>query len=793
MSIAIGPDMVQEDGAKDTAVFAKAAELLARPLSPTALEKETEAGGEIDTSAVVGEIEATAAIVVAPPGAPAAQEGGDGADKLSGGISAVVSDLSNLQREMKEKMQSPSFRKAVVPRVKRAEPRVLTEGERHDKLGEIDALELQLQEARGMAAAATAAANAAAAHVATIAGETVGADMGGEVAGEKGEDRAQQLAEERVRTRRQQEVVEKRNQERRAEEERRIRKLEAGEKAQELERISKERVQQRQRELRAQEQQHRIEAQREQDRRNHRAAATDELRQQAARRVAERDQAERRKVQELANAEAEARRWQEEANELRAAEGHERTRLRMQQRAQELRSQAVAEEEARRRRSEEEAAAAAERERIALLNQQRAQARAAEHRLRTRTEQEDHARREAEALKREAEHAELALQERQRRRSLRAADVPAAAPRASPRTGTTRAASEEPYPTSAEHEAAAPRRASNIPPKLPSERVASCARRDAVPRAVAAPVPAASKRDSNGSPGQGVDEVEYTVPLAAADSPHPRRAGMVAVGNADEPVRCTVGFFGVSDGDTSEAEALDDKASDAEAFRPVVPKQKAAIRPNSVDAHRKRTPDIQAPHAASRTMSRAYSQPPPRKSSVSSNSNCVESPATHEEPAQMSLSPGAASNPGDPGRAAQQRPHPWKQKSIQVQSTDYYLQLVKAARGQSNPPAPGTAVPPAKGGYSRASAAIREGAGAAAVGGAVADGMAALGNRSPENYAEQVRQRAEVVEAAQRREEGARFERGYAALNRVQQRAMQAAPSRGTSAESAPPQLGMAT
>jgi len=110
-------------------------------------------------------------------------------------------------------------------------------------------------------------------------------------------------------------------------------------------------------------------------------------------------------------------------------------------------------------------------------------------------------------------------------------------------------------------------------------------------------------------------------------------------------------------------------------------------------------------------------------------------------------SPGGASNFSDPAPLSRNNPpksKAWKQKPIQVQSADDYLHALKAARGL-------------------------DGGGG--------------GGRKGEGYGQQMRQRAADVQAAQRREEGAREERGYAVLQRVQNRALQVSSSRSASCE----------
>eukprot|EP00435_Cladocopium_sp_Y103_P048449 s233_g14.t1 len=188
-------------------------------------------------------------------------------------------------------------------------------------------------------------------------------------------------------------------------------------------------------------------------------------------------------------------------------------------------------------------------------------------------------------------------------------------------------------------------------------------------------------------------------------------------------------------------------------------------------------------------LTRAVSQPPVRpkpieRSSGSGDASRASTPADHwDEPSdfveevtaypenprfapQVAAKPpslGEASAPSSPGQyfmvflpepaamltnlsigIGAKSPKPWKQKAIQVNSAEHYLEALKAARGQSSAkacaksrPTPGT-----------------------------------------KGYAEQLRLRAEDVEAKQREDEDVRMERGYAALQRVQQRALQASPMR---------------
>merc|ERR1711871_1556564 len=148
---------------------------------------------------------------------------------------------------------------------------------------------------------------------------------------------------------------------------------------------------------------------------------------------------------------------------------------------------------------------------------------------------------------------------------------------------------------------------------------------------------------------------------------------------------------------------------------------------------------------------RAYSQPPPSRPPALPSGR-AESPVDRGSiPGDGPASPGAASNHsdhilGNPPPKAQAQP--WKQKAIQVKSADYYLDLLKAARGHGG-----------KSGKNKVGQSCDSPSGG---GGAQAwsDGGA--------GYAEQMRLRASVVEATQRQEETAKYERGYAALQCVQ-------------------------
>lgn len=122
-------------------------------------------------------------------------------------------------------------------------------------------------------------------------------------------------------------------------------------------------------------------------------------------------------------------------------------------------------------------------------------------------------------------------------------------------------------------------------------------------------------------------------------------------------------------------------------------------------------------------------------------------------PGMRNISPGGRSNHSDP-EPTRPKPKPWKQRAIQLESTSYYLNKVKQARGLESSPQKAK-------GYPRP----------------LVDGGAC-------GYAEQVRQRAGAIEATQAREEGERLDRGYAMIHRLQERAQNLPSSRSTSTDS---------
>lgn len=328
-------------------------------------------------------------------------------------------------------------------------------------------------------------------------------------------------------------------------------------------------------------------------------------------------------------------------------------------------------------------------------------------------------------------------------------------------------------------EPAAKRIARAAPPRPPADRSSrQPSKGEAVSQARAKP--ARQSVGARADTGDRADSVDAPNRETKSNAP------TVTVGGEDEPIRCTVGFCGVSDmGFLGEEE--EEGGEGCEAAAPAPAPTRPAGRQPSRDSYSSRhsTPEkrgaspVPAPaSAAPRQVVRAYSQPPPLRPPALPNNRC-ESPVNRDRgdyaPPDGCQSPGAASAKSDgntPAARAQPQAQPWKQKEVGVKSADYYLNLLKAARGTA-----GKAAPPGKAGQAGSPNLPRKGSEGGG-GGAQAwgDGRAA--------YGDQMRARAKVVEATQKQEEGARYDRGCAVLHRVQQRAAQA-PSRSASADSA--------
>lgn len=257
-----------------------------------------------------------------------------------------------------------------------------------------------------------------------------------------------------------------------------------------------------------------------------------------------------------------------------------------------------------------------------------------------------------------------------------------------------------------------------------------------------------------------------------------RRGGPASVAEDDgRGVRCTVGFFGLGGGVLGEIGDPNDEDDDADSIgeppQAIAWKADVSQKPNLGAQMRKipqaaqaspvaipprieaATPPLEEPPEPS--VSRRYtppqrsqSQPPPLRPVAAVQRDWVPKVDDGQEFNYGRTSPGGSVQ-SDPSLAQRggARPAPWKQKPIQLNSANHYLDLLKQAR--SGPA-------PARG---------RDGADAEAWAAPPPDGS---------GYAREMRQRASAVEALQKKERGMREERGYAVLQRVQQRALQAAP-----------------
>ncbi|CAE7871984.1 Reticulocyte-binding protein 2-like a [Symbiodinium microadriaticum] len=674
----------------DMSVFSKMAELLARPLSPTALEKEAKEEAAASRRApkprmakARSGLQNRSGSALEPVRRSPAVTSSDHDTDAKGSILSAVSELSGLQQVWKEKAKHPSYRKAGPPRMKRPPVKVLAEEERLQKMDEIDNLEQQLTEAKNVAAAAREAA-AAAERLAQSAeaDEDSGSEkLASELLGSgphevPQKDGLHRQAEERVKARRQQEAKERREHSRREAEERK-KQADAEAKASELERQAKERVQERirverTRERLLQEQQERDAEEREKRSRQ----VAEELRQQALKRLADKDQASRQLAEEMAKQESEARRLQIEESEARAEELRMKTRQRMHQHLREQKEQENAAEEARQRRIEDAARAEEGKIRQALQSQHRAQLRAAQFKHKARSEEQARILLHEEEMERQQEHAESALMERQRKRRWRAN---LGSKSLTPQSNASRAS-----------------RASSQPPLRP---------------------------------------------LQSQDS-HARGGGCSAESSrANTPSGPSCPTWAVVDSDAVQAAPARPRphAARSHAVPQLTKLPRAASQPV------RQRPPAALPSQGSRESSRATSPRCPDWHIGDADEN---PPALEEEVLSMSprTAAGLCETPAPPDNM-QSVPKPWKQKAIQVNSASYYLEALKAARGGRGTPS--------------------------------AAGRPAPGSRG---YAEQMRLRAEDVEAKQREEQDTRMERGYAALQRVQQRGMQASPVRSSMA-----------
>mmetsp|Transcript_266 Transcript_266/g.898 ORF Transcript_266/g.898 Transcript_266/m.898 type:complete len:815 (-) Transcript_266:117-2561(-) len=798
----------------DASIFARAAELLARPLSPTALEKEalqtTDATNQPPVDGPSTKAFVQESVATAPVKEVKTSEATGGAALASAQcIGDVVAGLNSFQREMKEKLRSPSARKQGPPKIRRHDPKVLTEFERREKMSEIEALEKQLRKTKGQAGSSSsqptlasgaskapsrprsrAGSNASSqcpsapsSARGTTAKETPLKDASREQDGHGScnqevpagdvENKWKKQAEERVKARMLEEASARKEQRRRAEEEKQTRHQESEVRARELEAAARDRVQARLRDERKKEQQQKAEELREIKEREERAQRQEEHRLKALKRAAERHQAEERRALEEAMVEAEHKMKQEEESKAKAVELQERTRQRIQQREQEQLERRAAEEAQQRALAAEQARLAEEKLRQQQMSLERAKARAANFRQRLQTEEHERAKLEQEREEFERVNAEQALKERQNKRQwrlqghrsespVRGAAQEAAAPPDAESTRTKGPPQQRKMPAAklrehpregvdAEHTALPPK-ASVMPPKPPQRRGAA-----------KAPQPARNVQPA---------EFEIVEPLWRPDADEDSAAGHNCQSNG--AVCCTVDFFGVGG-------VLDDDEIDHVSARRQVD---AVLEQPASGAGRKlpmldtRLPTSKLRRVGSSPHNRARSEPPPRpapagcsRPNTASSTNSdryLESQAETFEhnpgldypedrfdlqmlmTASEDINPPQAPSP----QPARQKPA-WKQKAIPLQSNDYYLDLIKGSRAK--PGVSQQAKPPS--------------------------GGPSAWSEGPRGYASQL-QRAADVQAQQNMEADRRMGRGFAVLQKVQQRALQATPSRSVSAES---------
>lgn len=212
---------------------------------------------------------------------------------------------------------------------------------------------------------------------------------------------------------------------------------------------------------------------------------------------------------------------------------------------------------------------------------------------------------------------------------------------------------------------------------------------------------------------------------------------------------CGMGATGFPDGsDDGQPEEEEDKSSQG-----LLP-QPAPVQPrNAVFTRGSRAPPP-LPHSRQEPpcpQARAFSQPPPLRSPLGRGS--ADAAAVDQG------SPAAGSNCSDPSAARLPKRAPWKQKPIEVPSTDYYLDILKAARGGNDDGGPVKPCEPSLA------------------------GDCGTARRCEGGYGKRLRQRATDVEVAQRKQEEDRLERGMATLERAQRRALQAGHSRSASCD----------
>jgi len=436
----------------------------------------------------------------------------------------------------------------------------------------------------------------------------------------------------------------------------------------------------------------------------------------------------------------------------------------------------------------------------AQVSQQRAQARAAEFKKRAQAQREQEAQLRHEELERDRQKAEALLAMRQHKRHLPVSDAP---PPFSRQASVMSASCDDLY---ASHEGS---RAPTT--ELLETDVAAPLGGQACSSSSQRAKPAVGLRDgravkppfaSKPPKVPGAHSIADTSAARAVDHNHseavPSSMQMVdcptaAVGE-NGSVRCVVGFFGLGDHDVesqADTDRADEQPQEEEQAKARHARRAAPTPPprNKLQTVRRSTPDAPSPQrqVVQIPPSRSSSQPPPARSKsgqpqlarvpgrqkstqdapekhlkrmraavsepppVSSASTRAVTPSTSEhdfdtpEPPRCPSEVDYSSIEAQPCKSAP-RTTPWKQKPVQVNSAKYYLEMLKQARGGCE-----VQIPP---------------------------------KSSAGKLAEQIRQRAVDVEINQHRAAEKVEERGYAVLQRVQNRALQVAQPRAVVRES---------
>lgn len=396
--------------------------------------------------------------------------------------------------------------------------------------------------------------------------------------------------------------------------------------------------------------------------------AEEDARLKALKRVKESERVQLRLAEDLRLAEEGLQQKHVEESRLQAADLAEKTKHRVCQHLQELQKRKLAEEKAEQMRLKHKVDTACDVERQAEMTRQAAIARLISFRRRNWHEEEKRAQLEREDREREELRSEQLLEERHRKRYWRIDEAFSGA--------------------QLEHHKnkEIPTKRTQIPPKLPKHVMVS--RRDSEPSCY----------------GGGVALVDGKLSGAETEA---------------DTVCCTVAFSSAANVEANDADVR-------------------SVKPTALKAPRRPQRPPVAP--TSKKMSRSSSQPP----RILSPDEVSARPIAELDRCATPVPDGLLGDAGrclstlsvqsDPAPVSGSAPRlrPWKQKTIQVHSTNYHLELLKAGR-------------------------------AASAGG---------------GYAERVRQRASDIESIQKREEDARLNRGCELLNRMQGRGRYANSSR---------------